>query len=397
MTKTVFVSAHYPMLDIANHLRAAGCQFVTLEAEMKNQLIGLDCKARTLEESLDEDIRKQVPYTSWAILKRLSSSFPAGMIADDLLTSAADILCAKTLPIIGQVVTIALALDKVKPTLCLLHNDIQIPLRAVALWARERGIPCIHVPHAVYQDINRTEPGTDIHDIITSSHIATGGTFQRAWYEAMGADPAIIRDTGMPHLDYWVTNIWNVSRARARRLLDLKAKDTVITYAATWGQHTSMLGFQDEPQQCYLAFLQAMTGLPNVKLLVKIHPNAGKSNRRWHAETAKQAGVSCQMLLEHLPVALYASDALVAYGGSNVLVEGALVPGLRLVTRYGYDDEPEIYKVGELTAGHFRQVLVECLAKPAPPTDRLLWRFAGRCDGQASRRVAEWGLELMDD
>lgn len=277
------------------------------------------------------------------------------------------------------------ALDLKKPDIVLLHNDVESFTMAAALWAKARGVPCLHIPHAVYQDINRGEIGTDIHDLVTASHLAAAGPFQANWYHQRD-EQLKIKVTGLPQFDWWIG--MKMDRQRARRLLKLDPSQPVVTFYGHWVQATNSLGINDESERAYLNFLEKMTG---VQIIIKCHPHGGQANWTWHVQKAKEYGVKARVTPSHLEHCLHASDAVCFYGGSNVAIDAAHIEGLRIITIKGYEAEPSIYQA---TVDNLPEVVIESLQKPAPSQKQFLSRYDPFCDGQNHLRVAAFVEEL---
>lgn len=281
------------------------------------------------------------------------------------------------------------ALDTKKPDILLLHNDVEPFTMITALWAKARGVPCLHIPHAVYQDINRGEIGTDVHDIVTASHLAAAGSFQAQWYHLRDSE-LMIKVTGLPQFDWWVD--MQMDRNRARRLLNLNNRQPVITFYGHWMQTTNVIGITDESEVAYLNFLEAVKDKP-VQIIVKCHPHGGQENWRWHVDRAKEANVECRVTPSHLEHCLHASDAVAFYGGSNVAIDAAHIPGLRIITIKGYEQEPSIYQA---TVDNVGQVVLDSLERAAPSQKMFLSRYDPFCDGFNHLRVAEFVKELCE-
>jgi hypothetical protein len=292
------------------------------------------------------------------------------------------------LPRLGDLTMAVMALDEIKPELVILHNDVEPVTRAAALWAKVHDVACLHVPHAVYMDVEKGAPGSDVHDLITASHLAAAGPFQRAWYERRGFPPGNVRETGLPQFDAYAR--LTRSRKKARHMLRLDPHRPVVVYASSWAQGTNLLGVHSGVETSYLEFLEATKKLPDVQPVVKTHPRG--DNVDWHVERAKEAGVACAVTPHHLEVVLRAADAILAYGPSNVLLEAAFVPGLRLLATHGYPDDGAVKKVDGRDVA---EALHESLTDPAPDTLAFRVKYVGPPDGRAWERIAAFAEELL--
>lgn len=359
-------------------------KFLVLRKELIQDLVGLDLKAEPLSAGMEP-------------------------VQDKAFNSAAQVLCsAKNIKGLNQAATrffnenlkaflyqrildlsmIIHALDLKQPDIILLHNDVEPFTMVAALWAKTRGVPCLHIPHAVYQDINRGAVGTDIHDVVTASYLAAGGPFQAQWYfirdQKLG-----IKVTGLPQFDWWVE--MKLDRQRARRALKLNDKQPVVTFYGHWAQATNMLGITDEHEVAYLNFLEAIKNKP-VQVIVKCHPHGGQANWKWHVEKAKEANLECRITPNHLEFALHASDAVVFYGGSNVAIDAAHIENLRIITIKGYEQENSIYQA---TVDNVGEVVLESLEQAAPSQRAFLSRYDPFCDGLNHKRIAAFVKELL--
>lgn len=209
-----------------------------------------------------------------------------------------------------------------------LHNDVEGVLKLVAIWANRFDIPSIHIPHAVYTHFGRlATPGSDVHDDVTCKTVLAISPYQAEWYKARGAQDVEV--VGAAMWEHWLR--WNLNREFARRALRIAPETKVATYAATWGQHTSIMGlkYMDFPDLAYRAFMQACK-LHNILAIVKIHPSAGPDSESWHKQVAKELDVPCILTRLNRELSVYASDAVVGCGPSGLLLEAALVgvPGL---------------------------------------------------------------------
>jgi len=298
-------------------------------------------------------------------------------------------------PKLADLALLVLSLDEAKPDLVILHNDVENVARTVALWCQKRGVPFLHVPHAVYTKVTDGEVGTDIHDIVTASHLAVSGKFQHDWYKMRGQEN--IRETGLPQFDEWARI--KSDKKRALRLLHLDPGRPVISYMGTWRQNTNMLGYNDEWADQFVTFLNAIKMFNDeIQLVVKMHPSSQEHGPQAHADILKKMGMNCVLVVQHhLVVVLQASDAVFAPYGSNTLIEAAHLPHVRLMTFDGcraYLDDEVIIKSGsdmKEVAASIERVL------SVPPLDTTAFRakYVGISDGKAHLRVAEYAEEIV--
>lgn len=390
--KIVLTSSGSTLLPVIKLLAEKGCGFVTLRPEYAQTLKNLDLPAKAAAELATPDVRRR-GFGEAAKLLRTVKKFPKDGLRPDALTYLDADLHGFLMPRIPDLSILPLVLDGAGVDLVLLHNDVEPLTRLAALWARKAGVPCLHVPHAVYMDEDdRGAPGEDVHDLITASHLAAAGSFQREWYGERGFPTSGMRETGLPQFDPWAT--MSPDRERARRLLKLDHHRPVLTYFSSWGQQTNLLGCHAGMEQTYIAFLDAIREMPQFQYIVKVHPRG--NNLPFHGDAAKAAGVRCVLTATHWNIVLQATDALLSYGPSNVILDAAHLPGVRLMATHGFRREDVVRKTGTDAAG-MRLVIVEALARKQPDATEFLFRYAGIPDGKAAERVADFAWELLNE
>ena len=261
--------------------------------------------------------------------------------------------------------------------------------RVAALWARHNKVPCLHVPHSIYQDIGRGPVGTDVHDIITASHLASAGPFQTEWYKKRGFPLANIRETGIPLFERW--NDANLPpREKARELLGIENNGKpVVVYASTWPQHTNKRGLDDEWIMVLDSVLEFAAKAP-VELVIKCHPGGLDEGQNFHIDQMNKAGVKGTVTTNpgNLGICLKAADVLVAYA-SNTILDGAFF-GTRLVAVRGYEDDEEVINADPARVG---DAIAKSLSGPPPNCKPLLDRWI--VGGNASERIAQFALDLL--
>jgi len=390
--KTILFSHHVPFLPLIKSLRSE-FDIQTITPQFSQELTNLEIPAKALR---DFAAGQQDGAFTWAahcirdlpdIVESMNGKYPGlGFFQQNGFPFY--------YPRLADLGVAVLALDQAKPDLIVVHNDVEPVHRAVALWARERGVPCLHVPHAIYQLVNRTPLGTDVHDIVTASYLAVAGQFQQEWYEKCGADPTHIIQTGLPQFDQWA-NREQHAPAEARKMLGLNPSGPpVVTYIGTWGQHTNIRGVSDEWQVNYLAFLEAVRDI-DVQVLLKVHPRGGQDNWNWYGKQAQEAGVVVLATKDYLDIIIDASDVLLAYGGSNVVLEAAHNPRVRLLTTHGYVDDTAVGKVPITDPEGIRAGIIKAIGSKAPDTGILRGKYLGRCDGHNTERVEALCRELV--
>ncbi len=365
----------------------------TLDGRMTEVLKNLDIASEPLNKVMTPELRDKAFAASASVIHDL---YEFDGYEQKVGPAAAKFLSEKFVAFsyarMADLALFVLALDAAKPKMLVLHNDVEPLMRVAALWARTRGVKCLHVPHAVYQEGTRSSVGTDIHDVVTASNLAAAGPYQRAWYEKRGMDSFNVKEIGLPQWDKWAEQ--KNDRARAFRLLKLKPFIPTVTYIGTWRQNTNMFGCNDGWAQVYVEFLNAIKKIETpLQVIVKTHPNAGQDSLNWHASAAKENGVKCLVTAQYLDLALLASDLVVAPYASNVLIEAATMPHLRLMTMEGdgFNDDDVIIKAPH---GKLVESIIEALQGDPKDTKEFVAKYMGQVDGKAHVRVADYVREL---
>ena len=319
--------SYYPrFIPIARALQKQGHEIIAMHPGMAKMLNDADIPTTALNDLMAPIDRMAALNYSAEVLSKVYpinmnglESGPTRFVQNDIRAFMYQRL--------SDVSALVAVTHRVHPDLIMVHNDVEPGTRAIAMWAKSNSVPCLHVPHAVYMDVGRGAAGTDVHDIVTATHLAAAGPYQRAWYEERGMKPENVRETGLPQFDHFPVH----ERTRARRLLKIDLARPVIAYATSWRQDTNLLGCHDGIEEWYRHFIEAIKLLPGVQVIIKTHPSATQENLQFHANIAKENGVHCIITPIHLEIVLSAADMLIAYGPSNILLEGTFVPELRLV------------------------------------------------------------------
>lgn len=396
MSKIV-LSPHANFIPIVKELHSRGeHEFVTFSPQAAKMYADLDLPVQALIDMMPPEVRGAAFRESARVLSELiNSSLPENTrpyLSEFFGLGMAGHMYSRLPDIIYSI----LALDTYKPDIILVHNDVEVMYRAAALWARNNNSKCLHVPHAVYIDnqYERGPAGTDIHDIVSATHIAVAGSYQEAWYRKRSAD-VDIRMVGAIQFDRIGSGIIR-DKATAKHMLGIPETTPVVTYASSWRQDTNLWGCHDGIEQTFLAVLKAVEQLQGLQLLLKTHPNSGQDSHTWHVEQIKKSTLPSVVITpHHLSVVLPATDLLLAYGPSNIILEGAIF-GTRLATTHGYDDDSNVIKIGnEPTAQQIANMLHDQLQKTVPDHSKFVTKYCGIVDGQAHVRVANYVEEIV--
>lgn len=382
----IIVSYHRPFVPLVRQLIAQGHEVIALQPQFAQELKNLDLEVQPLMEFNTSQIQTMAFKESAALIHSVCN-LNGKLNTDTLLPQLSNFIhngefAGLLYPKLGDLALLVLCLDSVQPDLFICHNDVEPLLRCAALWYRQNEKPCLHVPHAIYQNIENKH---DIHSIITASHLASSGPYQTAWYVKRGFSPANIAETGLPQFDDFAKATFD--QKRARQLLDLDPFKAVVTFASSWRQNTNMAGMHDGISETCLAILECAKAMPNVQFVIKAHPRDQQA--QWHVDEAEKAKVKVAVTAQHLPIVLQASDAVLAYGPSNVLLEGCHIPWLRLACTSGYEQDQEVVKINTDPPNVEQMVMALRTLLQTPPLDTfgMKRKYLGPCDGHNSDRV----------
>lgn len=382
----ILTSSSSKFTPILKSLSAVGHSILTIHQHFAQTLTNLDINAAPLIGSVTGETR-QAAMTEAAKTNAILSRFKCrqnGILPAVKETLENDLagLIYGDLP---EIILFVLALDEARPDLILLHNDVEQIHRAAAFWGNAHQIPSLHIPHAIYQDIENRH---DIHRVVTATYLASAGPYQTKWYAECGMAEQSIFETGLPQFDEYAT--LHLDKQRAKQALGLSLDKPVIMYASSWSQNTNIMGMHDGVSETYEAILECAKQMPDVQFLIKTHPHGGNDAQQ-HLDRARQAKAPVTVTPHHLPHCLQASDLLLAYGPSNILLEGAHIPWLRLACTSGYRNDPEIHKIltDPPNIPWMVQAMYEILSRPILDMGRLRAKYLGPCDGQNHKRILE--------
>ncbi len=359
-------------------------EFFSIYPQTGKALNDIDVPCKNIDDLVTEQIRQSANSAGAFLLSKVIPEIPKATLSLDEPTAKA---FAENIPgfIFVNLPGLSLlvhVLGHIKPDCAILHNDVEPVTRVAALWCKYNNVPCLHVPHAVYIDFERGDVGTDIHDVVTASHLAAAGPYQAQWYASRGMKPDNIYMTGIPRFDRLVAPV--IDRGRACQILGLDEKKAIVVYFSSWRQDTNLLGCNDGVEESYLNFLKAAKSIPDVQYIIKAHPRG--INTQWHLEKAKESGMPCVVTDKYLDIVLVAMNFGLAFGPSNVLFEAAIM-NKPIGSVGGFKDEPEVIKT-DAAPEHIAQAILQGLTAKIPLTN-FVQKYAGAADGLSTRRVIE--------
>lgn len=273
------------------------------------------------------------------------------------------------------------------------HEDVTPRFRAMVLYAKIRGVPTVHVPHANH--FCHVRP--DIHDECVSDHILAASPWMRDWYVGRGYSREQIKVTGCPNWDRWQEINAKVSKEHARTLLRLAQDRPVVLYCTSWPQMTNLVDDHTVKDRADAAMLEAAKAR-EWQLVWSLHPGDPPEWQQRYAQMAKEAGVPAVVVRGHLEYTARAADALVALGPSNVVIEAGLAgcPSATIPLRgYGFPGEPPW--AAEPTAEGIVETVEWMLANRDEWERKRGWfvrEFAHSDDGEATERIVAAVCEI---
>lgn len=381
----LFITAGDDLFLTAKYLQK-NFELVALYPALSKALKEIDVPCMNVNDFITPEMQQDATEDGLGILHKVLDAMSElkAPVSEKALTNLKRIIPSFVSANVQNLALLVHVLDTVQPVGALVHNDVEAVTRTVALWCKSHNKPCLHVPHAVYLDYERGPAGTDIHDMVTASHLAAAGTYQADWYVERGMKPENVALTGIPRFDR-LTKL-PFDKQRACQLMQVSDKKPVIAYFSSWRQDTNLLGCNDGIEESYVAFLEAAKQLEGCEFIIKTHPRG--NNKDWHVEMANKAGLRCVVVSDYLDVVLQAMTVGVSYGPSNVILEGSIL-GKPFVSIGGFENAPEIVSVSAEQEA-IRDGITKAMSRKAGGLFNFIQRYAGQPDGQATKRVAEF-------
>ncbi len=206
------------------------------------------------------------------------------------------------------------ALNKArKIKLVVTHEDVTEVFGGLARWAKTRGIPTMHVPHANPYSLPDISP--DIHETSICDYLATTPHMEQ-FYRKNGYKGQV-RLTGSPLFDRWTD--YHKDRDWSLRILHLDDNKPVVIYMSSWGQITNA---HDDPTRFETVLRHVMTS-GFEQLVIKLHPGEAQGIEQNYMKMAEEYGCRCLVTRLYLEPLLSCADCVIALGPSNVVVDAA--------------------------------------------------------------------------
>lgn len=295
------------------------------------------------------------------------------------------------------------ALERYRPRLAILWEDVLLDGKTFANFFRKRNVPSLHIAHGMGALFHNA------HDRIWADRIAVQGERTRRWYLRWGNDPDRIVVTGAPYWDPYARPDSEADRQGARKLLGLPADRKTVLYCSTWTHHLSAHSDPDLVERSFGVFLDAVTemGGRDLAWVVKPHPS-DQMGVGWYDARIKRAGAQDVRVMDplaHTENLVSAADVLVCVD-SIVGVAGVLcgkpVINLPLVRFHDplfqphdpvvqAEDGPALARSVDALLND--STLLGALREKRP---RSCYEFNHLNDGRASERVAHLAVSMMD-
>lgn len=379
----ILFTNHSDFIPIIKQLKEYN--IVTFSAQFAKTLNNLDIGAKSLADfitpEMNSDSKDLAAITLLNFFQYEYATELGGIRGEWLINKMPGYLYNR----LDDMALILITLDKLMPELVVVHNDIEPMNRMICLWAELRGVPALHIPHSVYlENGGVSKIGTDVHDLITASYAVCNGPFQMKWFIDRGMNKDNLFLTGLLQFDKLAEH--KFSKRDARSVLGLNQANPVITYMSSWRQDTNLLGCHDGVEESYENFLKAVKELEGYQYIIKCHPNA--NTLEWHKEKAKEYGVKCIVLKDHLDPVLSASDLVISYGASNVVLEAATYNNIKIAVigdELAFPSDDEIYKIKD---GEIAESIKMLLSVKKVDYTKFLKKYFFGIDGNAHLRIA---------
>lgn len=282
-------------------------------------------------------------------------------------------------------------------------EDVMMLSRTAIGWAREHGVPSLHLAHALPLGVPTT-----IHRQVSADLLAVFGERGMAPYLDCGVDPSRLRATGNPAWDGYARASRTEARAGFCRHHGLDPLRPIVVFAVSWDAGlAATLGDRSRESRLgeFLAACRSVTA--DFQIVVKKHPH----DRSLSDEACRDLAAACGLSPERVAVvggdasaAILAADVTVS-SHSNFAVE-SLVAGTLAVNlldeaalRLGNCFGPE-EGIVEVAASELAPALERLLTDPGfRESQRAAMREAAPTfnigvDGSAARRCAELMAEM---
>ncbi len=309
-------------------------------------------------------------------------------------------------PNLGHEVFAAAALDKAQEKyfieLLAVNEDVMLLAKTAVLWARQHGVPSLHLAHALPMGIP-----TSIHRTLHADILAVFGGRGAEGYFDSGLAQNRVRVTGNPAWDGYAP--MKLGRTAIRREICAKYKLDpslpVLVYATSWDANlTAALAersFKEGLTQYFQTYSQVKAAGLDPQYVIKSHPHALGMDREIATALAQDAGIPPERFAyvgDDTQKLILAADITIS-SHSNFALESLLAetPTLNLLDesalRLGncFDPDSGVVEVegGDLAEGirkiladpSYRWSLVQAMQKKAP-------YYNVGVDGQAAQRVA---------
>ncbi len=261
-----------------------------------------------------------------------------------------------------------------------------------ALTARQRDIPSLVVQHGVTLD----KPYYRIaYTPLTAEYLAVWGEDSKRYWIAEGVEPERIFVTGSPIFDHVGDLKGKYDREKVCQEYGIDPNKKFVLYATQ--------NFPDEKKRrVFIAFLYALRSLPNVQLVVKLHPARKETVEFYETILAQERIDDPKDLFIFKTAELYsllATCDVLATVHSTVHVEAAFLGKDIIITNLEGDADLSIVTHGAALSARTPDELKDALHKVLYDTEtkraleekrkHFIAAYAYRDDGLAAQRIVD--------
>ena len=143
----ILTSQKDAFLPILKQLHQAGHTLIATHPPFAQTLKEMDIPVRSLAEFNNPNIQAQAHNIAGQILSVVKA--PVNSLGPGALEWMRENLKGFLYPRLADVILFTVLLEVAKPDLIMVHNDVEPLLRAASMWGKGKGVPVLHIPHAI--------------------------------------------------------------------------------------------------------------------------------------------------------------------------------------------------------------------------------------------------------
>jgi len=368
-----------------------------------------------LDDLLSRNRRDALKRHEGRLLEQLEDWAKPRLSATQVENDARQLTLGNARSNLGSALELIAALDEVASEyaieLVVLNEEWMLHSNVLCIWARQRGIPTLHLEHNPFLGLPYS-----IHQHQQADHMAVFGEGSLASFSDAGYDLSRLHATGLPQFDALMAE--RDRRAHWRECIcqkhGLDASRPIVVYGTTWFAGLSLLEEADNPTRVNEAFFGAIKKLgQQAQHIIKDRPGAGAHAEKLVRGIAHRLGVrdkdyvyvqdaiDGQGIPMEKPLPYLLGADLIVANDSGLLIEALCVQtrGVNLLTDSTFVFGP--YLAGDCglrqaTAEHLAETILTTLDDALIPAQLAAAapRFNASQDGRATERVAELMREI---